>query len=136
MNIEHICIAVQHSSRYHNPIQFGNYESYTLDNSVFEHCGLYIDLGCTITLESFTGTVDPHIDVGPRTQHIAILLSAEPVQFYQGRGYTVHRGDIIRIHSKVLHSATVISGGFAQFLCVQYSGDIPETVLSQCINVV
>lgn len=135
MNIEHIHIAVQHSSRYHNPIQFGNYESYTLDNAQFEHCGLCVELGCTITLESFTGSVDPHTDVGPRTQHIAILLSADPVQFYQGRSYTLHTGDCVRIHSKVLHSATVISGGSAQFLCVQYAGDIPQSVLSQCINV-
>ena len=135
MNIEHICIAVQHSSRYHNPINFGNYESYTLDHSVFEGCGLYTDSGCTITLESFTHSVEPHTDVGSRTQHIAILLSAEPVQFYQGKAHTVNTGDIIHIHSKVLHSATVISGGEAQFLCVQYSGDIPDSVLSQCINV-
>jgi len=134
MNIEHIWFAVQHSSRYQNPIDFGNYESYTLDSSVFEHCGLCVDLGCTITLESFTDKVEPHIDVGPRTQHIAILLSADPVQFYQGKAYTVNTGDIIHIHSKVLHSATVISGGEAQFLCVQYSGDIPQSVLSQCIN--
>ena len=134
MNIEHIWFAVQHSSRYHNPIHFGNYESYTLDNSVFTHCGLHTDLECTITLESFTASVEPHIDVGPRTQHIAILLSADPVQFYQGKAYTVNTGDIIQIHSKVLHSATVISGGEAQFLCVQYGGDIPQSVLSQCIN--
>ena len=61
MNIEHIWFAVQHSSRYHNPIHFGNYESYTLDSSVFEGCGLCVDSGCTITPESFTHSVDPHI---------------------------------------------------------------------------
>ena len=135
-NITQLCNIIDRSGKVFNPQRNQGYTSHTLQSELFTDCGLGSDQGSVVTEEIVCGGGgETHIDVGPRTRHICILLSGGPVIFHQKQEYTMSAGDCVLIHSKQLHSARAVSGGTARFMCVQYAhNDIPQHMLAACVN--
>ena len=135
-DIAQLCNIIDGSGKMFNPQRNPLYISHTLQSELFTDCGLGSDNDSVITEEIITaGGGETHIDTGPRTLHICILLSGAPVIFHQRREYEMNNGDCVLIHSKQLHSARAVSGGVARFMCVQYTQNlIPQHMLDACIN--
>ena len=135
-DIGQLCNIIDGSGKMFNPQRNPLYISHTLQSELFIDCGLGSDADSVITEEIITGGGgETHIDTGPRTIHICILLSGAPVVFHQRREYEMQNGDCVLIHSKQLHSARAVSGGEARFMCVQYAQNlIPQHMLDACIN--
>jgi len=135
-DITQLCNIIDISGKMFNPQRNPLYISHTLQSELFIDCGLGSDQHSVVTEEIVSGGGgETHIDTGPRTIHICILLSGAPVIFHQKREYTMSDGDCVLIHSKQLHSARALSNGTARFMCVQYAhNDIPQHMLDACIN--
>ena len=135
-NTAQLCNRIDRSGKLFNPQGNPLYISHTLQSELFTDCGLGSDQNSVVTEEIVSGGgVETHIDSGPRTVHICILLSGGSVIFHQQREWAMSDGDCVLIHSKQLHSARALSTGTARFMCVQYAGnDIPQHMLDACIN--
>lgn len=113
-------------------LSFGFYSSYIIDHSSFPK---YVidELGLTnkstLTLETVIGgTVNPHVDSGPRQSHILWMLTQSPMTVVTTTGTTVlNYGDSMVVESKSTHSASVQDSKDATFLGVDYGKNYTET---------
>jgi len=94
-------------------------------------------LNCNISIESFDHGVKPHVDTGQRQHHWCVLLSNSVLEIHQGDSVSVlNQHQCIIIHSKLTHSATVLSGDtHCVLLCCWWNNhEIPREHVKLCVR--